>query len=424
MIVIVGNPGRARATRQSAPADVRGRDGRAARGSTVEIVGRAGEDPDGDALMLALARAGIGHVAVLRDPAHATAMVDEYAGRRRARGGRRLETSVTIRPDQARAGLPRGRPPPGRLSSPRTSRWGCTTSRRTASWSSRTTRRRRSAPSAIEAATFAGAHLVLLVPPTVAPADLPEAGRSVTVLAAPAEHDEGAFARLVGSYAAALDAGSDPSAAFSLAVSAVGWEVELSACSATGAGTQPHGGHRRGRYSSRAAPRPARSPCAAISSGPLLRTLFTGGGPRRRPGRRVARLQEAAARRLPASGRASLPTTRHDDRHPVVDRPHERVRARRHDRERPVPDPRLGVLAPRPQARDHERPLVRIVDPHRLPLRAVAQPLVEPVHRHQAPAPPERSRKSGLVATDSARALNERDAIRGSSAQPGIRPQR
>ncbi len=38
-------------------------------GAAVEVVGRAGDDPAGDALMLALASAGIGHVAVLRDVA-------------------------------------------------------------------------------------------------------------------------------------------------------------------------------------------------------------------------------------------------------------------------------------------------------------------------------------------------------------------
>jgi hypothetical protein len=41
-------------------------------GSSVQLVGKVGDDPAGDALLLALADAGIGHVAVLRDPARAT----------------------------------------------------------------------------------------------------------------------------------------------------------------------------------------------------------------------------------------------------------------------------------------------------------------------------------------------------------------
>jgi hypothetical protein len=44
-------------------------------GGRVELVGRLGDDPAGDAVLLALARHGVGHVAVLRDPARATPIV-------------------------------------------------------------------------------------------------------------------------------------------------------------------------------------------------------------------------------------------------------------------------------------------------------------------------------------------------------------
>lgn len=47
----------------------------AADGSTVEFVGKIGDDPAGDALMLSFARGRIGHVAMLRDPAGATILV-------------------------------------------------------------------------------------------------------------------------------------------------------------------------------------------------------------------------------------------------------------------------------------------------------------------------------------------------------------
>jgi hypothetical protein len=174
--------------------------------------------------MLALARAGIGHVAVLRDPAHATAIVDETAV------DDTLATDDGLGPGDDPAGPGAGGPAPkpaidGPPLEPADVSLGLqylTTYRVLVVADD--------APSSIgpvatEAATFAGAHLVLLVPPTVAPADLPEGGPAVTVLAAPAEHDEGAFARLVGGYAAALDAGSNPSAAFSSAISDVGWEA-------------------------------------------------------------------------------------------------------------------------------------------------------------------------------------------------------
>ena len=44
----------------------------AAAGARVELISKAGDDPAGDAVMLALAQAGVGHVATLRDPARIT----------------------------------------------------------------------------------------------------------------------------------------------------------------------------------------------------------------------------------------------------------------------------------------------------------------------------------------------------------------
>jgi sugar/nucleoside kinase (ribokinase family) len=44
----------------------------AAAGASVEIVSRVGDDPPGDAVVLGLAQAGVGHVATIRDAAHCT----------------------------------------------------------------------------------------------------------------------------------------------------------------------------------------------------------------------------------------------------------------------------------------------------------------------------------------------------------------
>ena len=41
-------------------------------GARVELISKAGDDPAGDAVLIALARAGVGHVATLRDPARLT----------------------------------------------------------------------------------------------------------------------------------------------------------------------------------------------------------------------------------------------------------------------------------------------------------------------------------------------------------------
>ena len=46
--------------------------GAAAAESRVELVGKIGDDDAGDAVLLALSRRGVGHVATLRDPAHPT----------------------------------------------------------------------------------------------------------------------------------------------------------------------------------------------------------------------------------------------------------------------------------------------------------------------------------------------------------------
>ena len=44
----------------------------AAEGARVELIGKLGDDPAGDAVLLALARYGVGHVALLRDPGRRT----------------------------------------------------------------------------------------------------------------------------------------------------------------------------------------------------------------------------------------------------------------------------------------------------------------------------------------------------------------
>ena len=66
----------------------------AAAGTAVELITKVGDDPAGDALLLALARAKVGHVAVLRDPAFAT--------------GQRSPTD-DVAPDD----IPASPPPPG-----------------------------------------------------------------------------------------------------------------------------------------------------------------------------------------------------------------------------------------------------------------------------------------------------------------------
>ena len=49
------------------------------RGAAVQLIGKVGDDPDGEALILALAQGHVGHVALLRDPAHRTPVDIEAA---------------------------------------------------------------------------------------------------------------------------------------------------------------------------------------------------------------------------------------------------------------------------------------------------------------------------------------------------------
>ena len=51
-----------------------------ASGAAVQIVGRVGEDAAGDEVLLSLAAAGIGHVAVLREPGRPTPAAPPIAG--------------------------------------------------------------------------------------------------------------------------------------------------------------------------------------------------------------------------------------------------------------------------------------------------------------------------------------------------------
>ena len=73
---------------------------------------------------------------------------------------------------------------------------------------------------AAESAAYVGAALVVLVPDDAAPPAIDAA----IVLGAPRDDPDGIFARTVGEFAAALDAGADPADAMAAVVAALGWE--------------------------------------------------------------------------------------------------------------------------------------------------------------------------------------------------------
>lgn len=180
-------------------------------GARVELMGRIGDDPAGDALLIALGRAGVGHAALLRDPARPTLIrrLPETEGDELLEAALRNGYHPALDAD---GGGPRLEPADVELGLRYLSAFDVLVVDDNAPIDV--------IPACVEAAAFAGARLVVVVrSPDGAPDGLPE---DATVLVAPEEDGE-AFPRLVGRYAAALDAGSEPEAALA-AVAGDGWE--------------------------------------------------------------------------------------------------------------------------------------------------------------------------------------------------------
>lgn len=195
----------------------------AAAGRPVELLAKVGEDGAGEELLLALARGRVGHLAVLRDPARATAIVvapvdgpvdDDDAPNRTL-----LTDAVPATSD------PNGRRPAGGT--------GLALEPADLALGLRYLRDYRvvvavepladgCAAVVADAASFADAPLVVVAAPGGSVAN---AYGEATVLEAPDEDPDGAFATLVGRFSAALDAGEEPGEALRAAVTAGGWEA-------------------------------------------------------------------------------------------------------------------------------------------------------------------------------------------------------
>lgn len=224
MIVVIGSPTGRRVAGAITGAGIGVSVARsaAAAGAPVQLVGKVGDGPDGDAVLLSLASVGVGHIAVLRD-ATTPAVVDVDA----------VEPDLVGASDEvleAEDATPRARPadPSPGLAGPALDAADLTLALRylpdyqvvVAAEPLEATAR----AAVVEAARWAGARLVLLTPAgEPPPADLPE---DATVFELPGADAESAFASMVGRYAAALDAGSTPATAFDAATSGAGatWE--------------------------------------------------------------------------------------------------------------------------------------------------------------------------------------------------------
>jgi sugar/nucleoside kinase (ribokinase family) len=180
-------------------------------GRNVQLVGKTGDDPTADAVVLHLARGGVGHVALLRDGGQATPL-EPFE-----------DDSVAADADDA---LGSGAPP-DRNPSPRPALeaadvelglryltdFGVVVLAEPAD------------PETVavvaDAARWSEARMILVIETgSTAPDGLPS---DASVFEAPERDPDGVFAELIGGFAAALDEGTEPGAAFRSSLASEGW---------------------------------------------------------------------------------------------------------------------------------------------------------------------------------------------------------
>ena len=221
MIVVIGQPvltrvdGNPVATGSAARIALTAAD----RGAAVQLIGKVGDDADGEALVLALGQGHVGHVALLRDPAHRTPVGVDAVDAADAIDEELTETDDFPAPGAGRAG---GDP----ADSPALDAGDVELGLRyltefrvvvVADELGETALR-----VAADAAGWNNGTLLAVVPyGRPEPAGMPP---DAIVLGAPVDDVDGVFDRLVGQLAAAIDAGADPQAAFREAAAGAGWE--------------------------------------------------------------------------------------------------------------------------------------------------------------------------------------------------------
>jgi hypothetical protein len=189
-------------------------------GAAVQVVGRVGEDAAGDQVLLALAAAGVGHVAVLREPGRPTPAAAPTAGESPSPDGPALgESLLDDSADSTDADADDANPP------------GLSVDAADLELALRYVPDYRvlviaadldpePLATVVAAAGWSGAHLVALLAGAAAADALPE---TTTVLERPDRDPDGTFAAMVAAYVVALDRGDDPAAAFAAAQQAGGW---------------------------------------------------------------------------------------------------------------------------------------------------------------------------------------------------------
>lgn len=184
----------------------------AALGRTVQLVGKTGDDPTADGVVLDLARGGVGHVALLRDPGRATP----------------LETATPDAVDEPAADDgpdPAGSTPASAPPGPALEAADVELGLRYLTDFGVVVLAEPTDPATIavvaDATRWGEARMILVVGAgQTAPDGLPS---DVVVFESPSTDPDGAFADLVGVFAAALDEGTEPGAAFRSSIASDGW---------------------------------------------------------------------------------------------------------------------------------------------------------------------------------------------------------
>ena len=221
MIVVVGQP-LFRESRSGSAVDglpARIALAAAAHGCSVQLVGKAGEDEAGDAVVLALARGGVGHVALQRE-----------AGRPTARAADAIDEAIEERETSLGAIDVDDEPPTSQDKDDSIA--GATLEAADVHLALRYLTEFAvlvlADPAvadvvrvATAAARWSDSRLIIVVPAGEAvPEGLPP---DAIVFEAPDEDPDGVFASMVGAFAAGLDDGGDPAEAFRSSVDTGGW---------------------------------------------------------------------------------------------------------------------------------------------------------------------------------------------------------
>ena len=191
----------------------------ASAGADVQLVGKVGEGAAGDAVLLSLAQARVGHVAVLRDASRETpitasapdadGVLDSIEVTGEADGDGESAVAVAVAQEAAGSSLDSGdlelalRYLPDYRVVVVTETLG-----------------EPALATVSAAARWAGAQLIVVVPSGTNGRGMPD---DATVLESPPADPDGAFAAVIGAYATALDRGASPAEAFATASVGSGW---------------------------------------------------------------------------------------------------------------------------------------------------------------------------------------------------------